>query len=738
MSIQHKLVLIIAIFTLFIVATVATSFHMIDGKIHDSSIVSVAARQLLLITKIENETRTLITLLESESSADQSRYKLKELIELFNKNFNTLEREGSTQGIGKNFMLLPPNKEFEQQFAKVRKLWTVASQAFEVILNPQIQITSDFFYDAMNDLNHSWQPIFNESDQSVILLEQRFHQRIDYFKKFLLITFVLTLFMALFLLFFSKKYIIVPIQLMLKNLHELSQSENIDFNQVLPDFGRDEMGKIAKYINKMRTNIYQVRQTLQASNQEALRINQALENAATSVLISDIDYHIIYVNQSARKLFEHIQPYLQENVPQLKVANLLGTPIDVLPTHSRKLLEQLTHTHVTCLNAEHWIIEVSITPITNAQGERLGWVTELHDRTVEVTTEQEIHTVMSAAVQGDFNQRIYLENKTGFFKGVSKVVNQILDNNQKIIEELMCVFSAVAQGNLNQTMTKDYQGSLENLKNDVNTTIHTLTQVLAVIMETAEAINNVAEEISEGNANLSERTEQQAASLEETTANMEQMTGMVQQTTEYTKQATHLAMRARECAQQGGQVVGTAIEAMSEITRSSIQIFDIIDIINNLSFQTNLLALNAAVEAARAGEQGRGFAVVAVEVRRLAQRSTEAAKQIKNLIQTSVNKVEEGTRLVNQSGNNLEEIIRAVNEVFEIIVEIASNSQEQAIDIKQINDVVVQMNDITQQNAALVEEIASSSEYMKEQAHRLREHIAFFQTVKNGNSTKVH
>jgi len=253
-----------------------------------------------------------------------------------------------------------------------------------------------------------------------------------------------------------------------------------------------------------------------------------------------------------------------------------------------------------------------------------------------------------------------------------------------------------------------------------------IMKTVTKVLDTSTELTTAIEEISRGNMNLSQRTEQQAASLEETSASMEQMTSTVQQNADNARQAAHLAAEAREKAQRGGDIVSTAIKSMVDINKSSKQVADIISTIDEIAFQTNLLALNAAVEAARAGEQGRGFAVVATEVRNLAQRSAAAAKQIKQLISNSVTKVEEGTQFVNQSGRSLEEIVVSVKKVSDIVIEIAAASEEQAAGIRQVNKAILQMDETTQQNAALVEEATSASEAIRNQARNLRELMAFF------------
>ena len=238
------------------------------------------------------------------------------------------------------------------------------------------------------------------------------------------------------------------------------------------------------------------------------------------------------------------------------------------------------------------------------------------------------------------------------------------------------------------------------------------------------SINNATTDISQGNQNLSERTESQAASIQQTTASMQQITERVNDTAESAREASELSNNTKSSADRGGEVVKTAIQAMTEISESSKKINEIISVIDEIAFQTNLLALNAAVEAARAGEQGRGFAVVASEVRSLAGRSATAAKEIKELITDSVNKVESGSRQVNETGECLDEIIMSVQEVTRMVNNITQATTDQASGIDEINRAITQMDSFTQQNASLVEEAASASQSLKEQSDKLVEIVA--------------
>jgi len=259
-----------------------------------------------------------------------------------------------------------------------------------------------------------------------------------------------------------------------------------------------------------------------------------------------------------------------------------------------------------------------------------------------------------------------------------------------------------------------------------------LREVVSQVQVGTSTIATASNEIASGNMDLSQRTEEQASSLEETASSMEELTSTVRQNAENARQANQLAHAASEVAEKGGAIVGQVVDTMGSINDSSRKIFDIISVIDSIAFQTNILALNAAVEAARAGEQGRGFAVVASEVRNLAQRSAGAAKEIKELIGNSVQQVDIGQKLVQQAGNTMGDVVASVRRVTDIMGEITSASSEQSIGIDQVNTAIGQMDSVTQQNAALVEQAAAAAASMQEQASRLADVASSFKLGHDG------
>lgn len=307
------------------------------------------------------------------------------------------------------------------------------------------------------------------------------------------------------------------------------------------------------------------------------------------------------------------------------------------------------------------------------------------------------------------------------FLGYCMIQNIILP-----LRKTLAIANALAAGDLQTKIVDNRTDEFGQLIKTLNQTGINLRATVLDVKNNALSVSHATHEIASGNLDLSQRTEEQASSLEETAASMEELTSTVRQNTDNSIQANQLAIAASEITTKGGGMMNEVVQTMSSISESSSKIAEIISVIDGIAFQTNILALNAAVEAARAGEQGRGFAVVATEVRNLAQRSAAAAKEIKSLIDDSVQTVGRGATLVNNAGKTMDEIVNSIKRVTEIMTEITAASHEQSTGIDQINQAVSQMDEVTQQNAALVEEAAAAAASLEEQAHGLVGAISIF------------
>ncbi len=533
--------------------------------------------------------------------------------------------------------------------------------------------------------------------------------------------------LALWLSFSLLRSIVNPLNATIRHFGQIAQGNYVNTIDIK---GMDEISKVMAALKAMQIKLgFDVAEAKRIAD-EHRRIKIALDNVSTGVMIADNERNIIYVNKSALKIFGEAEADIRKHLPNFSAAKLVGSNIDgfhKIPSHQASLLANSTGgLNTVGINWGDRHMVVTVSPVINLQGKRMGSVAEWLDRTTEVMVEKEVAVILVAAVMGDFTKRIVMQGKVGFYRELSESINQLMQTSESGLNETVRVFNALSHGDLNEKIVNHYSGTFGKLKEDANSTVDDLNNVMGQIKDVAESIHIAAKEIAHGNTSLSHRTDEQATSLEQTAASMQELTSTVQQNSENAKHASELAVSASSIAGKGVTVIGQVVKMMEGINESSRKVVEIISVIDSIAFQTNILALNAAVEAARAGEQGRGFAVVAGEVRSLAQRAASAAGEIKNLIGDSVEKVEDGSKLVTQAGLTMEDIVNSIRGVTAIMSQISAASVEQTAGIEQVNMAICQMDDVTQQNAALVEQATAAAQSLEEQTQHLTVTVAHF------------
>ena len=477
----------------------------------------------------------------------------------------------------------------------------------------------------------------------------------------------------------------------------------------------DEFGQLAQRLRHMQERLRGRIEAERAVARDNTRARQALDSAQTGLMVLEHDGRIGFLNQALCTALGCTPSQWQ------------GQPAQALHPVFDGVAAQLQRGHASTHEIEQGGIryQLVLSPILD-HDQLLGAAVEWRSRALETTVETEVAALVDAAAQGQLQARIAVNDKQGFVLTLAVSVNRLLDTFQGNLAGLQALLSGLAHGDLGVRMQGDYQGVFAQMRDDANASVAQLADIVARIQHATSAINGAAGEIVAGNRDLAERTERQAAHLEETASSMEELTATVRENADSAQQANQLAMDAAAIAGQGGHAVAQVVSTMHDIAASSRHIGDITGVIDGIAFQTNILALNAAVEAARAGEQGRSFAVVAGEVRLLAQRSADAARQIKQLIETSVETVNAGTRLVDEAGATMRRIVGSVEQVTAISASIAAASQQQSVGIEQVGRTLLQMDGSTQQNAAMVEEASASAQAMQRQAALLSEAVAAF------------
>ena len=490
----------------------------------------------------------------------------------------------------------------------------------------------------------------------------------------------------------------------------------------------DEIGELARSVS----GIYQ-------KSVEATRIKTAVDTARNGMMIADKDFNIIYVNPSLMKTIKELRHFFEREMPDININNLIGQSLDSFhgkrKAQIREMLSNTTDILETSITLENHVFKMSVSVVYDASNQRVGYATEWFEVTNEIRLEQEFGKLLDGMIQGDFSSRLQVEDDDSVLSKIATKMNKTSDQIEEFMLILGETFDQLAKGFLNITMNGTFLGQFEKLKISVNDSVAHIAHTIDAVKKANNALVERGNVIAVSSTELSERSEQQAASLEQTTATMEEISTNVKQNANNALEVNHLSKKASKKAEEGGQIVTQAITAMHILEKNSSRITDIVNVIDSIAFQTNLLALNAAVEAARAGDSGKGFSVVASEVRVLAKRSADAAREIRDLITDANDQVKEGVEHVLATGNALQDIVKAIKSVETTIGDITISSQEQSIGVEEISKTIAHMDNMTQQTAALADQCANTSVEIRSQINNLSLLIDFFKTHHHNSSS---
>ncbi len=547
-------------------------------------------------------------------------------------------------------------------------------------------------------------------------------------------TFATSMKSSVIIIFVSVFAFVVIVWLLLRSISKslkkvINISNNIannDFNNVIESTANDEIGQVLSSLNKMQTALKTAFDNINARTIETTRIKTALDVASTNVMMADTSDTIIYMNQALINMFEEIEDEMKLVLPDFDTGKLLGSNIDQFhrnPSHQKNMMSELASTFTATMPIGNLTIVITANPVFDENGKRLGTVVEWNNRTAEIGVENEVAQIVEAAANGDFSQHISEEDKEGYSLVLAKGINEVLKTTSSGIDDVVRVLRSIAQGDLTQKIEANYNGVFDQLKNNVNSTIEHLTDVIGKVhgntdlsADSAQEVNSTAQEIGQGSS-------EQAASLEEISSAMEQMSANIRQSADNAGQTEQIAQKAANDAEESGKSVTEAVVAMKSIAEK-------ISIIEEIARQTNLLALNAAIEAARAGEHGKGFAVVAAEVRKLAERSQTAASEIGDLSGSTV-------VIAEQAGEKLLKLVPDIQKTAELVQEISVASREQDVGSEEINRAIQQLDQTVQRSAASAEELAASAGELTSQVEEQREVMGFFTLSVSASASSV-
>lgn len=461
--------------------------------------------------------------------------------------------------------------------------------------------------------------------------------------------------------------------------------------------------------------------------------NQAIMTMITAnLLLLNEDFHVIAVSDSMRDFFTRHEAKMRQVIPSFSANNLIGSPLNILQLFAKNIRVSSDKQSTGCIefDLDNLIIRLRSQKIVDSNDNVRAYILELQDRTEQTMVIKEISKAIEAMKDGDFSVRVTADAYDPDLMFIKNDINSAMDRLAITLEVVVAVVMAQSNGDMTNELKGDYHGQFEELQRVMNISISRLRDVLKQTQEASNVVNQTSQSLIARSENLSEQAQLQTSAMRDTNNTMNMIASSVQTNTQHAKTVADLTHKVQEQTHLGAEVMQKTIQAMQEIQTSSHKINEIVSLIDSIAFQTNLLALNAAVEAARAGEHGRGFAVVAGEVRNLALKTANAAKDIKTLITDSVGRIDAGTQLANQSGEMLNDITRAINQVASMIVEIANASVTQSSQIDSVHQAIAGINQITEQYTELVGEIVSSAQNLEKEAKTLEGNTTFFKLGK--------
>jgi PAS domain S-box-containing protein len=485
----------------------------------------------------------------------------------------------------------------------------------------------------------------------------------------------------------------------LENIANNKLSEPIDV------MGSNVLAKLSKATKNLQVRLLSDNNRSVELLRNSERLHAGLNKMNAMVMLADQNRTIVYLNPALQNFLKQIEPQLRTALPHFNADDLMGKSIDIFhkhPQHQIDILDRLTSTYIAKISVADQHLQLVINPVIAKNGRRIGTSVEWQDIYQERKIQDDLKTLIARAGDGYLDGRLDSASLSGFYAELATQLNKLMTNTEKAFDDITKAMEKIVQGNLTAKIHSQAQGDLGRLNDNINETVQALRNSFCLVRQSSRDVTDSAQQVAVGNKTLENTIQQQAAAIEETASAMEQITSQVQQASQQAIRSNELADLAKSEVRMGAVAMNESIEAMGAIQAVSAQITGIVTLIDGIAFQTNLLALNAAVEAARAGEHGRGFAVVAGEVRALAQKSAEAAKDIKQLIDQTALRIKDGTTKVQQTGKALEGIIGQVDEMASLINQITHNTKEQAIGLKQMNKAIGQIDQSLQQSASLV------------------------------------